>query len=244
MPASPSFAYLVDQVQPFWRPELSVTQNVALVPSVTYAAGQILGEGGSATAVWSLTMGGSAAAGTFTVTYDGQTTSALAYNTTSTALQAALQALPAIGSGNVTVTGPSSQVYTITFAGALAGTPVGVLTAAATGLTGGALAITQTTAGQTATGTFGKYTHGGSYAVPKAILQFACATDAQGLIWPGATAGSAQWGFSALTVPAYFFGWFSIGDLVGIDTTNTITDSTGWSLEQGSLAGPGILRIG
>lgn len=58
-------------------------------------------------------------AGTFTVTHDGNTTSALAYDIADTALEAALEGLASIGSGNVTVT-ESTNVYTITFAGDLA----------------------------------------------------------------------------------------------------------------------------
>lgn len=57
--------------------------------------------------------------GTFTVSHDGNTTSALAYNIADTALEAALEGLASIGSGNVTVV-EAANVYTITFAGDLA----------------------------------------------------------------------------------------------------------------------------
>jgi len=58
-------------------------------------------------------------AGTFTVTHSGNTTSALAYDLADSALEAALEGLASIGSGNVTVS-ESADVYTITFAGDLA----------------------------------------------------------------------------------------------------------------------------
>jgi hypothetical protein len=47
----------------------------------------------------------SALSGTFTLSYAGQTTSAIAYNASTSTVQTALQALSTIGAGNVTVTG-------------------------------------------------------------------------------------------------------------------------------------------
>lgn len=87
-----------------------------------------------------------ATGGTFTVTYKGQTTGALAYNITAANLQAALVALTTIGTGNATVT-LSGSVYTITLAAAL-GVPA-TLTTDASSLTGG----TQTATVGTPTGT-------------------------------------------------------------------------------------------
>lgn len=60
---------------------------------------------------------GAPTAGTFTLTFNGQTTAAIAFNAAASAVQTALQALSGIGS-NVTVAG--SGPYTITFAGLLA----------------------------------------------------------------------------------------------------------------------------
>jgi len=59
-----------------------------------------------------------ATAGTFTVTYDGQTTSALAFNVSAAAMKSALEALSNLVPGNVTVT-LASAVYTLTFANSL-----------------------------------------------------------------------------------------------------------------------------
>lgn len=53
-------------------------------------------------------------AGTFTVSVGGQTTSALAYDLTASALQTAIEGLSTVGSGNVAVT-EATDVYTITF---------------------------------------------------------------------------------------------------------------------------------
>lgn len=63
--------------------------------------------------------------GTFTVTVDGQTTSAQPYNESTGNLQADILALSTVGSGNAVVTGSAGN-YTITFGGALAGKTVDV----------------------------------------------------------------------------------------------------------------------
>lgn len=61
--------------------------------------------------------------GTFTITYDGETTAAIAYNASAAAVQAALEALPNVNQGDVVVT-KAGFVYTLTFAGVLGNVPV------------------------------------------------------------------------------------------------------------------------
>lgn len=75
-----------------------------------------------------------ATGGTFTVSFGGQTTAALAFDVSAADLQTALQGLSSIGSGNATVSGTAP--YTVTFAGTLAGTNVAQLTTNAASLTG------------------------------------------------------------------------------------------------------------
>ena len=58
--------------------------------------------------------------GTYTLSFAGQTTSSLAYNSTAAQVQAALQALSSIGANNVLVSG-SSSALDIVFVGAFAG---------------------------------------------------------------------------------------------------------------------------
>jgi len=77
--------------------------------------------------------------GTFTLTYSGSTTSAIAYNATAGAVQTALEALNNLAPGDVTVSGgpgPGTP-YTFTFGGTLAGKDVVAMTATGT-FTGGA----------------------------------------------------------------------------------------------------------
>ena len=73
---------------------------------------------------WTSTVTGSA--GTQTYTVDGQSTSALAYNAATSALQTALAGLSTVGNGNVTV-GGTVGAYTIALAngGALSGVGAG-----------------------------------------------------------------------------------------------------------------------
>lgn len=59
--------------------------------------------------------------GTFTLTFDGDTTAAIDYDATTSELQSALEGLSSIGSGNVTVTGLAGA-WQVEFIGALAET--------------------------------------------------------------------------------------------------------------------------
>ena len=107
-----------------------------------------------------LAFGASNTGGTFTLTFNGQTTAAITYSTTPATLQSNIQAglgaLPFVGSAsNVTVNANSNgTVAEITFIRALAGLNLPLLTAAAS-LTGGTNTITITaglTIGATITG--------------------------------------------------------------------------------------------
>lgn len=79
--------------------------------------------------------------GTFTLTYSGQTTSAIAYNASAATVDAALEALSNIGAGDVAVTGSAGGPWTVTFGTALANTNVAEMTGSGASLTG---ASTQT----------------------------------------------------------------------------------------------------
>lgn len=80
----------------------------------------------------------SATGGTFTITYSGQTTSAIAYNATAATVQAALEALSNIAVGDVSVTGSAGGPYSIEFIGTLGLQNVAAVTTNAGSLTGGA----------------------------------------------------------------------------------------------------------
>jgi hypothetical protein len=79
-----------------------------------------------------------AGGGTFTLTYSGQTTSAIAWNASAATIQSSLEALSNLSPGDVVVSGgPGAELpLAVQFAGTLAETAVGVITADDSGLTG------------------------------------------------------------------------------------------------------------
>lgn len=81
-----------------------------------------------------------AAGGTFTVTFESQTTGNLAFNITASALQTALEGLSSIGAGNVSVTGGpgATNPLSVEFIGNLGQTNVNAMTTDPALLTGGA----------------------------------------------------------------------------------------------------------
>lgn len=98
--------------------------------------------------VQTLTKSGTISGGTFTLSYGGQTTTALAYNAAAATVQAALVALSTIGTGGVTVAGgdfSTATPFTVTFN---FGGNVSMLTIDTTNITGGGtVAITESTPG-------------------------------------------------------------------------------------------------
>lgn len=103
-----------------------------------------------------LTPSGTVSGGTFTISYGGQTTTAIVFNATAAVIQAALEALSTIGAGNVLCAGGpvNSAFVSITFQGALGGLNVSQVTVDGTNLTGSTPAITPTT---TTAGVRGSY---------------------------------------------------------------------------------------
>lgn len=99
--------------------------------------------------------GGIPTGGTFTLTFGGQTTSALAYNASAATIQTALQALSSIGAGNVVCSGGNIISYPVrvTFQGTLANAAQAAITGDVSGLTPGSsyvLTVTQVTPGGSA----------------------------------------------------------------------------------------------
>ncbi|MEC4616195.1 hypothetical protein [Tsukamurella tyrosinosolvens] len=70
---------------------------------------------------FTVTVTGSPTGGTFTLTVGGQTTAAIAYNATATAVKAALEALSNVDSATVTGTGPYTVAVTAAGAAAVTG---------------------------------------------------------------------------------------------------------------------------
>ena len=90
---------------------------------------------------------GGATAGDFTLTFEGDTTAPIQFDSSPGAVQSALEALASIGSGNVSVTGAAGGPWTVEFVGDLDFTDVAELTGDDSGLTDGTLTITTTQPG-------------------------------------------------------------------------------------------------
>lgn len=78
-----------------------------------------------------ISFGSTPKTGTFTLTFNGQTTANINYNDTAITVQNKLQAISSVGLGNVLVTGTIDNVtgLTVTFQGTLSNTPLPLITA-------------------------------------------------------------------------------------------------------------------
>ena len=152
MPASATNTFTMSGLCPAFQPPFDARRiNVKLPASVTYEQGAVLGEIVGTNEVQTITITGSPTGGTFTVSFAGATTSAIAYNASAATVQAALEALATIGVGNVAVTGgalPGTAV-SVTFQNALGKQNVVAMTTADsfTGGTSPASAVATATAG-------------------------------------------------------------------------------------------------
>ncbi|WP_033287465.1 hypothetical protein, partial [Streptomyces sp. NRRL F-525] len=74
--------------------------------------------------VETLTVTGGPTGGTFTITFSGQTTAAIAFNATAAAVQTALEGLSNVNPGDIVVTGNAGGPWTLTFGGQYLGEDV------------------------------------------------------------------------------------------------------------------------
>lgn len=105
---------------------------------------------------------GAASAGTIVITFDGQSTDPIDFDATAAAVELALEALPNIAPGDVTVTGGDLPAeVTLTFGGSYANQNVPVVTVVGTGLTGGTITVATDTPGVSGTTAKGILVNGG-----------------------------------------------------------------------------------
>lgn len=223
-----------DSLRPKFGIESTIMLAVALMANVVYARGTILGEvtSDTANAVQTITRSATPVAGTFQLSFGVSVqyqTTVLAFGTTAAQLQAALEALPNIGKGNVTV-GLAGQVYTVTYVGALAGKPQPDLIVVQNSLTSSVpAAVTLTVATTTAgvqKGSFGPYNDAltDGRQVAKAIVVDQLATGPNGAISKSAiAAGNEHRGTDTVVAVAVSGGIWKTSDLVGLDA-NGVAD--------------------
>lgn len=99
-----------------------------------------------------VTLAGPPSGGTFTLTFDGQTTATIDYDASAATVDAALEALSNIAAGDVTVTGNAGGPWTVEFLQAFAATDVPLMTGDGSSLTGSG-SITGATTTQGSPGT-------------------------------------------------------------------------------------------
>ena len=90
-----------------------------------------------------VTLGGLGGGDTFTLTFEGETTDAIASSATAATVKTDLEGLAGIGAGNVDVSGAAGGPYTVTFQGTFAKQDVSLMTGTATN---GTVTITKTDA--------------------------------------------------------------------------------------------------
>lgn len=252
MPNTASTTFSNLKIEPAIRPDLATLLNVKLPVSVNYTRGTLLGEligTNSKQRLRPSTGANAITGGTYTITFGAQTTAAIAATAPAADIQAALELLSTILTGNVLVTGGPlmSGDVNIEFRGALANAAQGAITADATLLTsGGTAAITVSAAIQTGAagtpGTFSRYVPGNTNGAqkPVAILPYDIQTDSSGNITFSSTSSQAggEFGQSYPTVDVYIKGFFYTADLVQSGTAGGID---GEAVKNGSQL---LLKMG
>jgi len=141
--ASQSAAITVDNEPARWMAKFSITDTPALSVEVPAAGTD---------EVQTVTITGTPTGGTYTLTFDTQTTAGIAFDATASAVQSALEALSNIDPGDVVCAGgphPDTAI-TVTFGGQYDGQDVEQMTADDSSLTGGTtpeVTVTTTTPG-------------------------------------------------------------------------------------------------
>lgn len=127
--------------------DVSVQAGYISFPLIANLTGEEVTESGGTSEVQTLTATGPPTAGTYILTYDGEPTAGIPFNSTAAQVRTALEALPNVAPGDVAVTGgpfPGTPIV-VTFDVATGDAPVLVVNN--TGLTGGTVAVATTTPG-------------------------------------------------------------------------------------------------
>lgn len=225
------------------------------VAALVSAAGSLTGGAGTATVAvvtagsgyadeqQTITRSGTVSGGTYTLSFGGYTTSAIAYDATAATVQAALEALASIGKGGVTVTGAPDTTLRVTFGGSLAGTNVAAMTVDYTSITGGgSIVIATPVPGGAGAGTHRAFDATGTDGrqVAKAILAYDVTTDSSGNHYiAGSAAG--EFGAPSMGVPAYLEGYFATEKLTTF-TAAALASNPSWHLVDGTIA-KGVVKI-
>lgn len=125
-------------------------------PGKRFAVTTSIGSGNNEIQVITLS-GTTATGGTFTLTFDEETTGTIAYNASAATIKSALELLPTVNTVTVTGSGP----WSVEFTGTHAGTNVSLMTIDTSGLTGGVNEVQTITSPSNPTGGTFTLTFGG-----------------------------------------------------------------------------------
>lgn len=170
---------------------------------------------GSATSIdeiQTVTIGGNPTGGTFTLTFEGQTTAGIAYNAAAAAVLSALEALSNLAPGDVTVTGDAGGPYTVTFS---LGRDVDAMTASGAGLTGGGVYVSTVQAAVAAADEQQRIVWGVEAPTGGTFT----------LTFGAETTGNIAYNANAAAVKA------ALEALTGITTVTVTANSDGWTIE-------------
>jgi len=231
MPIAPFDIYTQSELTPAMFPERMLKASLPVAANQHMLKGTIVGICTATAANDEQTLSeSSATGGTFTITFGFgtvYTTAPIPYNATAAQVQSALQALPNIGTGNVTCTGGSlgSAGVVCTFGGNLANQPQPVMAINNAGLTGSgaAVSVTHTVVG-VANGAMEPYSSGNTDGsqTPVGILVVEVSTDTQGDVTYGPLPTGNGFGSIRHIAPIAISGYFNSADLTGLDT-NAVT---------------------
>lgn len=220
-----SIGYALDILQPKYKPETVLDLPVNLEANRQFSGPTILGQITSANqnAIQTIVRASTPSAGTFTLWFGGYPIRGLAFNVTGAQVQAALEALPNIGKGNVTVAF-AIQTWTITFAGDLLNKPQP--TVVVTDNTTGVAFTASTTQAGIQNGAWGPYDDSASDGrqVARAILRHACSVEPNGRVSLARTQGGNEHGVTMASASVAFTGGvWETSKIAGVDA-NAIAD--------------------
>ncbi len=227
MPIAPYDIYTQSELTPAMFPERMLKASLPVAANLHMVKGTVVGicTANAANDVQTLSQA-SSTGGTFSITFGFgtvYTTAPIPYNATAAQVQAALQALPNIGSGNVICTGGAlgSAGVACTFGGSLANQPQPTFAINEAGLVGSGanVSVTHTTLG-VANGAMEPYVSSNTDGsqTPVGLLAVEVATDTQGNVTYGPLPIGNGFGAVRHVAPIAISGYFQTGDLTGLDS--------------------------
>lgn len=211
-------------LMPKIHPETARTNPGQYKPSISIAKGTLLGRINVTAEVQSVDITGSPSGGTFTLTFDGETTASLDHDCTAAEMESALEALPNIGVGGVAVTGTNPE-FTVTFLGSMGNVDQMTSTSSLTGGTSPGISHGTDTSGLNGSGKLAAYDNGASDGTQTCvgIAMYSFCTDASGNIFVNSDSNTtpSMSNPPVNSLPYYISGAFLLADLTGHDSAAT-----------------------